>query len=46
MMRQHKANRPLAKAARLNRKSDAAIQAALLLLITGLLIGQLLLMSP
>ncbi len=46
MMRQRKANRPLAKAARLNRKNDAAIQAALLLLVTGLLIGQLLLMSP
>ena len=46
MMRQRKANRPSAKAAKLDRKNDAAIQAALLLLIAGLLIGQLLLMSP
>ena len=46
MMRQHRAKRPLARTARLDRKSDAAIQAALLLLIAGLLIGQLLLMSP
>ncbi|MDA7947595.1 MAG: hypothetical protein MPJ78_08960 [Hyphomicrobiaceae bacterium] len=46
MMRQRKASRSLAKAAKLDRRNDAAIQAALLLLIAGLLIGQLLLMSP
>ncbi|MEM8744589.1 MAG: hypothetical protein AAGF14_08150 [Pseudomonadota bacterium] len=46
MMRQRKANRQLAKAAKLDRRNDAALQAALLLLIAGLLIGQLLLMSP
>ena len=46
MMRQRKAKQPLAKAAKLDRRNDAAIQTALLLLIAGLLIGQLLLMSP
>ena len=46
MMRQHKATKPSARTAGLDRKNDAAIQAALLLLIAGLLIGQLLLMSP
>ena len=52
VMRQHKAYRPywhrhVAKAAKLNRPNEAAVSAAYLLLITGLFIGQLLLLiSP
>lgn len=47
VMRQQQANRPRAKAVRLDRQNEAAISAAYLLLIAGLLIGQLLLLiSP
>jgi len=49
-MKQHtayRANRPVAKAAKQDRPNEAAIAAAYLLLIAGLLIGQLLLLiSP
>ena len=49
-MRQHKAYRayrPRAKAARLDRPNETAITVAVLLVISGLFIGQLLLLiSP
>ncbi len=46
-MRQHKAYQSVAKAAKLDRPNEATISAAYLLLIAGLLIGQLLLLiSP
>lgn len=43
-MREQKAHRPRAKAVGLNRHNEAAISAAYLLLIAGLLTGQLLLL--
>ena len=46
-MKQHRAIEPRAKAARVDRRNEAAITGAFMILITGLLIGQLLLLiSP
>lgn len=47
VMKQQQAYRPRAKAVRLDRHNEAAIGRAFLILIAGLLIGQLLLLiSP
>ncbi len=46
-MKQHRPYQPRAKSARLDRQNEAAIKAAYMVLIAGLLIGQLLLLiSP
>jgi hypothetical protein len=47
VMKQHRAIEPRAKAAQADRQNEAVIAGAYLILITGLLIGQLLLLiSP